>query len=121
MTVETITATAKDDEGKEINAEATYDFGDNLKAATDKFGEEIVFARFRSAARVDLQALIRRNITGKEPILGKALQEAVAKWTPGAAKPRKSKSEKAAEAFDELSDEEKKDLLAQLKKLQASK
>lgn len=120
MAKETVTATAKDESDQEISESVTYDFGDDLAGSQEKFGAEAVYARFKAGARVDLQALIRRSITGKDAVFGETLQKVVDEWVPGATKPRKSKSEKAADAFAELGDDERKELLKKLRAMAAA-
>lgn len=105
------------------SATVVYDFGENLEESVELFGAEAVYRRFVAAATIDIQAMIRRGLTRMEgtgenktpsPMTQGELQALVDEWKPGAAKPRKSKSEKALEAFAELSDEEKAALLEQL-------
>src|SRR5690606_31006627 len=112
--------------GNEDNAPSAtvyYDFGENLEEAVELFGAEAVYRRFVAAATIDIQAMIRRGLTRMEgtgtekrpnPMTQEELQAMVDEWKPGAAKPRKSKAEKAAEAFEALSEEEKQALLKQL-------
>lgn len=52
---------ATDEAGNQVYAEAAgqYDFGENLADATDKFGADVVFSNFVSAAKVKLQSIMR--------------------------------------------------------------
>ena len=52
---------ATDDQGNQVYAEAAgqYDFGENLDNAVDKFGADVVFSNFVSAAKVKLQSIMR--------------------------------------------------------------
>lgn len=52
---------ATDEQGNQVYAEAVgqYDFGENLDNAVDKFGTDVVFSNFVSAAKVKLQAIMR--------------------------------------------------------------
>ena len=97
------------------SASVEFDFGDTLADAAELFGEDVVFSRFVSAATVDLQALIRRNLTLEEPKSEEEIQELVAEWKPGVStRVRVSASEKAQRAVDALSDAEKTALLQSL-------
>lgn len=97
------------------SATVTYDFGDDLDEAVELFGADVVYSRFVSAATVDLQALIRRNLGGEEPKTEEEIQELVSEWKPGVStRKRKSAKEKAAEAIDALSEEERQALLESL-------
>lgn len=42
-----------------VDVAAQYDFGENLNDAADKFGADVVFSQFVSAATVKIQALMR--------------------------------------------------------------
>jgi hypothetical protein len=97
------------------SATVTFDFGDDLDGAVELFGADVVFSRFVSAATVDLQALIRRNLSGEEPKSEEEIQGIVSEWRPGVStRKRKSAKEKAAEAIDALSDDERQALLDSL-------
>ena len=50
-----------DAEGAPVWVEVTceYDFGENLQDAVDKFGADVVFSQFVSAATVKIQSLMR--------------------------------------------------------------
>lgn len=65
----------------DLEAEVSYDFGDNLEGAKSLFGEQIVFETFIDAARVKLQAYVRillqRGSTQAE------IAELVSKWKLG--------------------------------------
>lgn len=65
---------------KKGDGEATvsYDFGDNLADAVEKFTEDVVFTNFRQAAKITLQAGLRRCLeTGKDAV------EFAARFKPG--------------------------------------
>jgi hypothetical protein len=102
------------------SATVVYDFGDDLEEAVELFGADVVYKRFLAAATVDIQALIRRGLTRVDkdkqpnPMSTEELQTQVSEWKPGVTKARKSKTEKAQEAFESLSEEERNALLASL-------
>ena len=97
------------------SATITYDFGDDLDAAVERFGADVIFSRFVAAATVDLQALIRRNLKGENPKSESEIQGLVDEWSPGiSTRARKSPQEKAQAAIDALSDDEKATLLESL-------
>jgi len=123
MTAKVINAKAgTDDEAP--SASVSFDFGDNLNEAQEKFGDDVVFSRFVAAATVDIQALIRRhlkaptdkdgNSTG-EPKTEAEIQAIVADYKPGTStRVRVSAAEKANRAIEALSPEEKAALLESL-------
>ena len=97
----------------------SFDFGENTADAITKFGEETVFTKFKQAATIDLQALIRRNLkvnaeTGEAKSDAQIL-EAIEDWKPGAKQvTRRSPAEKAREAISKMSPEDKMVLLAEV-------
>src|SRR6185295_11376023 len=114
MTTQTVSAKAGT-EDTDPSASVTYDFGDNLDEAVALFGGDVVFSRFKAASIVDLQAIIRRHLTGEKPKTEAEIQALVNEWKPGVSqRVRKSPAEKAMEAFATLSDAEKTALLEQL-------
>lgn len=103
--------------GKEDDAPSatvTYDFGDSLAEAVDRFGESVVFNRFKSAVTIDIQALIRRELTGEKPASQDEIQEKVDEWKPGVQRSRKSKKDKALELLGAMSEDEKAEIMAEL-------
>lgn len=97
------------------SATVHYDFGDDLDGAVELFGADVVYNKFVAASTVDLQALIRRCLTGENPKTEEEIQEAVSEWKPGVStRKRKSAKEKASEALEALSDEDRQALLEQL-------
>jgi hypothetical protein len=97
------------------SAEVTYDFGDNLEQAVEIFGAEVVFSRFKAAAIVDLQALIRRHLDSDPPKSAEEIQALATEWRPGVStRKRKSTKEKAEDLFSQMSAEERTALLESL-------
>jgi hypothetical protein len=102
------------------SAEVTYDFGDNLDESVALFGADVVFSRFKAAAIVDLQALIRRHLDGETPKSEAEIQALVDAWKPGVtSRKRKSTKEKAEDLLSGLSLEERTRLLESLLKGEA--
>lgn len=91
-----------------------FNFGKNLGESVEMFGEDVVHSRYLSAAVIDLQALIRRGINADktdEEIAGLA-----AAWKPGVKTVvRKSAQEKIKDAFSAMSEEDRLEMLRQLK------
>jgi hypothetical protein len=110
-----VTARVKmDDSDEEREATVSYDFGDSLPEAISLFGEDVVYKRYKGSATVDLQALIRRHLSGDKPKSPEEIQTIVDEWKPGTMRVRKSKSEKALELLAQMSEEEKAELLREL-------
>jgi len=99
--------------GKDGEAIAVdFNFGDDLKAMSGLFGDDVVFANARANMIVGLQSVIRAGIEAGN---SKAqIQKAANEWKPGVKKRGKPKSEKLRDEFEKLSAEEKAALLAKL-------
>ena len=97
------------------SATVEFDFGDDLDDAAAKYGGDVIFSRYKAASTVDLQALIRRNLKGENPKSEKEIQELVDEWQPGVStRTRKSPVQKAQDAIDALSEDEKAAMLETL-------
>jgi len=104
----------------------SYDFGDNLSEAVELFGEDVIFAKFKQAAIVDFQSVLRRHMftvegEGDSVTLTAinsedvAVNEAVADWKPGVStRVTKTPKEKAIAALKIMSPEEIEQMLAEL-------
>lgn len=107
MSEKKYTATTSDSD-REVTV--TYDFGDTLDEAVERFGPDVVFSRFQSAAVIDLQSLIRRGIKAQKN--DNEIQQMAANWKPGikqvVAKDPKSR---ALQALQGLDPEQRKALL----------
>lgn len=102
-------------------ATVVYDFGDNLDEAVERFGAEVVFSRFKSAAVIDLQALIRRGLGSTDsegkptPKSVEEIQKLAEAWVPGVqTRKRKTDKEKAEELLAKLDPKTLAELLAQV-------
>lgn len=92
-----------------------YDFGDSLDEAVELFGADAVYARFKSASIVDLQALIRRHLEGETPKSADEIQALATAWKPGVqTRKRKSVGEKIEELLKDMSPADRAAALAQL-------
>ena len=111
MTAVTVSAKVGNEENAP-SASVTYDFGDNLDEAVSKFGADVVYARFKSASTVDLQALIRRHLDSDTPKSQAEIQELANAWKPGVqTKKRKSGAEKIQDLFGEMSEADRQAVL----------
>ena len=100
----------KSDSDRVVNAKFT--FGANLNESVALFGDNCVYSKFVQSAIIDLQSLMRRLLSaGKND---EEIKAEVAKWMPGAKTTvRKSGKEKAIDALGSLSEEERREILAQ--------
>jgi hypothetical protein len=105
--------------GRELTV--NYEFGNNMAEAVEMFGEDVVFARFRAAATVDLQGVMRRHMQdqkGKDDTVtsvektDEEITEIVATWKPGLAKPKKSPADKLKDLLANMDPEARAALLA---------
>lgn len=110
--------------GHDHQVTVEYDFGENLQEAVEMFGDDVVFSKFKAAATVDLQSVIRRNMFDEQgegddktliPVDAETVQERISDWRPGVTtRVTKSPKEKALDAMKNMSPEEIKALLAEL-------
>ena len=89
-----------------------YNFGNNLEEAVELFGESVIFEKFRAQSVVNLQSFIRTQQNAEKSDAD--IKKSVADWRPGIKKAAIPKTERLKKDFDNLSDEEKKSLLASL-------
>lgn len=103
-------------DGKTVRQECTveYDFGDNLDAAVEKFGEEAVFRGYVAAAKIALQGVMGNNMAKEKS--DEEIQNLVDEWIYGAVtQTRKTMLEKAMDQVGKMSPDEKAAFLARLK------
>ena len=97
--------------------ELTYNFGDNLDGAAEKFGDDVVMANFEKSAKISLQARVRDLM--KAGKTDEEIQTYVAsEWVPGlkTARVQISTAEKLLKAFSKMSAEEQARILGALTK-----
>jgi hypothetical protein len=72
-----------DGEGKPVWKEAnvTFDFGENLDAAVDLCGADVVFSQYKANAKVALQGIVRAKL--KAGLTVDQIQTTVDAWKPG--------------------------------------
>jgi hypothetical protein len=58
-----------------------YDFGDDLNAATELCGADVVFSQYKANATVALQSIIRSSL--KAGLTPDQIQTKVSTWKPG--------------------------------------
>lgn len=105
MAQETVSAKRTNGEAVEVR----FDFGDNLQDAVAKFGDEIAWNHLRGSMRVALQGYIRSQMDqGKTPA---EIQTLVDSWKPGQRRTSVPKAEKLRKQLDQLSPEERAELL----------
>ena len=90
-----------------------HDIPATIDEAVQRFGEEIVYSRFRGSYVIDLQSFMRRQIE-KDGATQDTVQEASDAWRPGVRAAGKSPQEKIGTLLAKLSPEERRELLAEL-------
>ena len=116
MAVETFKTTESNAEGAR-SIELGYEFGENLDAAAEKFGDDVVMANFTKSAKISLQARVRDLM--KAGKTDEEIQTYVAsEWVPGlkTARVQVSTAEKLLKAFSKLPAEEQARILGALTK-----
>ena len=89
-----------------------FDPGTNLEEMLENYSEEHVYEHAKANIIVSVQDVIRKGIN--DDLDQKAIQKNVNEWQPGAKRRGKSKTEKAMDAFFNLSDDEKAALMERI-------
>jgi len=72
---------------KPISSTVSYDFGDSLQEAVEKFGADTIFKKFKSHAIQDLKGIVRRMLEAGT-FTQENIDEVVKHWKPGEKKIR---------------------------------
>lgn len=101
-----------------------YNFPEDLDGLEKKFGADVVYSKAMDSLVIDVQALVRRHMRGSEPDKDgkqkvapkneKEIQAIVSAWIPGVGAIRRTPVEKVGSLIAQMTEEEKKALLAQL-------
>lgn len=93
----------------------SYDFGHDLDAAAEKFGDDVVMANFVKSARISCQARVRDLLkAGKTD--GEIQAYVANEWVPGlkTARVQTSTAEKLIKAFGKMTAEDQARILSSL-------
>ncbi len=111
-------------QGSDHAVTCTYEFGENLKEACELFGDDVVYSKFKAAAVIDLQGVMRRAMFKEEgegddkvlvPVDQEDVQKVVDDWKPGVSnRVVRTPKERALAALKGMSPEDIKALLADL-------
>ena len=104
----------KDKDAKSVTVE--YDIPEDLKGLRERFGDKVVAAHVNASVTIALQSFLRGQLKAdKSPA---DIQKAVNEWKPGVRAPGKSAVDKAKDALEKLSPEERSAVLAAIKQQQ---
>lgn len=116
--IEDVTAKTPES-GREVTV--SFNYGVNLAAMTERFGEAVTYSQAQANIRINLQSLLRRHMVDTFDKEGKKIADAksdaeihelAASWKPGmAARARKSPKDKLFALLEKLSPEDRKALL----------
>lgn len=120
-----IKVSTKNDKGEKVETTLTYDMPETLAELVNKFGEAAVADGAKSSFVIGFQNTARRLLvpatdkSGKvirEALTGAALQAEVADWMPDtkSSGPRLSKLDRATQAVNAMTDDERRALLAKV-------
>lgn len=113
MTAKSITAKTTTEDGKKLGpVTVKFDLGATTTEKVSKFGEEATNMNAESSMIVSIQDAIRACL--RDGLDQKATQKKIDDWKPGVKRRTKTKAEKMREAYEQLSPEEKKELLDNL-------
>ena len=86
--------TNEDGTTNELEGTIQYDFGNDLKDAVDKFGEEIVFSLYAAQAKIQCQGAMRKTMVD-----GGDVSQVAKLWIPGTSLEKKADPVAAAKLF----------------------
>jgi hypothetical protein len=91
-----------------------YNQPETLEELVDTYGESVVYKQAITAIVISLQGFMRSKINAEDPVTGRALQDAVNEWKPGARERAGSPArlERIKGSISKMSAEEKAELLA---------
>lgn len=89
-----------------------YDIPDSIQEALDRFGDEVVYSRFKASLVIDLQSFMRTQVQ-KEEFSSDMLEQAVSAWVPGIRAKGKSVGEKIQDMLSKLTPEQREEILAE--------
>lgn len=115
MTTVTASTKIKNEDGTEESRTASveFDFGSNLDEAVKMFGPDRVYRLFIAKATVAVQSRITAGLqSGKTPA---EIQSDVDDYNLEGRKVAKSKAEKAADIYDQMTPEQRAAFMAMLK------
>ncbi len=107
----TIDITAEKNNVGEVTVQ--YSIGDTVAELVEQFGEEVVYNRARQSVIIAVQAFLRGQLEQEKT--PEEIQDAVRDWKPGVRKPAKSPEDRAREALNAMTPEQRQALLQELK------
>jgi len=84
-----------------------FELDKDTNEAISRYGEEVVFSRYKASLIIDLQAYMRSHMKGEDPSTQAELQALVDSWTPGTKAKGKSPAEKIRDLLGKLSGEDR--------------
>jgi hypothetical protein len=110
MALEEVTAkVTAGDRADEVFA-VKYDLPATIEEAKQKYGEEVVYSRFRQSLVIDLQSFMRTHIK-KDGATPGTVQEAVDQWAPGVRQAAKPLTERIADLMKRMTPDERREFL----------
>lgn len=106
---EVVQVGAKITDGPACQVNFTMD--ENIKEAVDRYGEDVVFSRYKASLVIDLQSFLRGQMKSDPPKDVAEIQGAVDEWAPGVKAKGRSPAERARDIFGKLSEDDRKSLL----------
>ncbi|KKK50618.1 hypothetical protein LCGC14_3123230 [marine sediment metagenome] len=88
-----------------------FDVPETLEEAKERWGEDVVYSRFKASTVIDLQSGMRGVIRADDFSADK-LQLYAESWKPGVKTRGRTKDERLIDALDALSDEDRAELLS---------
>ncbi len=106
---EVVSVGAKITDGPECQVNFTMD--NTTEEAITRYGEDVVFSRYKASLVIDLQSFLRGQMKTDPPKTADEIQGAVDEWAPGVKAKGRSPAERARDIFGKLSEDDRKALL----------
>lgn len=90
-----------------------YDIPETIQEAVNKWGEEVVYSRFKQSLVIDIQSKIRGEIK-KDNATPETVQEAVSQYTPDVKRPGVPFSQKVEDFLKNMDPEERRAFIEDL-------
>lgn len=112
MKTEKISARIKSGDAAGREGTVELELPETTQEAVEKYGEDVVFSRFRAALIIDAQSYMRSQLGKESEPSAEELQTALEEWKPGVRPAGKSTTEKASDLIAKLTAEERDELFA---------
>lgn len=91
--------------------QVAFDIDSTIEEAVKRYGEDVVYSRYRASLVIDLQSFLRGCMKQDPPMVDNEIQIKVDEWAPGVKSRGRPPAERVKELFGKLSEEDRMSLL----------